>query len=68
MALGISYIYLLGAFLPWHLLAYVCCAVPFVTVVGVMFAPESPVWLKANGRLGEAERAANWLKGEDSAK
>ncbi len=61
MALGISYVYLIGTFLPWHILSYICAAVPLITFVGIIFAPESPYWLFANGRVKEAEKAYNWL-------
>jgi hypothetical protein len=65
MAFGISYVYLLGAFMPWHILAYVCSAVPLLTFIGVLFSPESPVWLATNGKTEEAEKASNWLNGID---
>ena len=65
MAFGISYVYLLGAFMPWHILAYVCSAVPLLTFIGVLFSPESPVWLATNGKTEEAEKALNWLNGID---
>jgi len=61
MALGISYVYLLGTFLPWHILSYICSVVPLITFVGIIFAPESPYWLFANGKVAEAEKAYNWL-------
>lgn len=65
MAFGISYVYLLGAFMPWYILAYVCSVVPFLTFIGILFAPESPVWLMTNGKTEEAEKASNWLNGVD---
>ena len=49
--------------MPWHILAYVCTIVPLLTFIGVIFSPESPVWLVANGKLNEADRASNWLNG-----
>ena len=63
MAFGISYVYLLGAFMPWHILSYLCTAVPLLTFIGILFSPESPAWLVANGKLKEADRASNWLQG-----
>jgi len=63
MAFGISFVYLMGAFMPWHILSYVCTAVPLFTLIGIIFSPESPVWLVANGKIKEADRASNWLNG-----
>ena len=64
MAFGISYTYLLGTFLPWHYLAFVCCIDPFFALIGILFVPESPVWLKSRGRFEEAEKASDWLNPE----
>ena len=65
MALGISYTYLLGTFLPWHYLAFACCIDPIISFIGVSFVPESPVWLRLNGRIEEWERASAWLNAEN---
>jgi hypothetical protein len=65
MAFGIACVYMLGAFLPWHHLAYACCVVPLLNCFAIFFIPESPTWLKMNNKMHEAEVASNWLKGDD---
>jgi hypothetical protein len=66
MAFGISCVYLMGTFLPWHYLAYVCCVIPFLNFIAIFFTPESPVWLKMHGKMFESEKASNWLNGDDN--
>lgn len=64
MAFGISVTYFMGAFLNWYYLAYACSILPFFGFSAMFFMPESPVWLKNKGLLGEAEKSALWLKNE----
>ena len=66
MAFGISITYLLGAFLPWHILSYTCAIIPAVGLFTIYFIPESPVWLKSKGRSKEALASAVWLKNESA--
>jgi len=61
MACGISYVYLLGTFLPWHTLSYICSVMPLLAFFGILYAPESPFWLFANGKVELAEKSYNWL-------
>ncbi len=63
MALGISYVYLIGSFLPWHIVSYICAVLPLLNFAGILLAPESPYWLLVNGKFAQAEKAYNWLKG-----
>ena len=67
MAFGISFTYLCGAFLPWHYLAYACSIIPLFNFFAIFFTPESPVWLKTNGKISESEKASEWLNGEKVA-
>ncbi|KAF4525662.1 hypothetical protein B566_EDAN001262 [Ephemera danica] len=63
-SLGVLLVYVLGwARLPWTLLAGLCGAVPVLGLLALCFVPESPVWLAARGRVGDARRAALWLHG-----
>jgi len=63
MALGISYVYLIGSFLPWHIVSYICAVLPLLNFVGILLAPESPYWLLVNQKFEQAEKAFRWLKG-----
>jgi hypothetical protein len=64
MAFGISYTYFCGAFLPWHHLAYICSIIPLLNSIAIFFTPESPIWLKMNGKFLESNEASEWLNGE----
>ncbi len=49
MAFGISATYLVGAFVKWDILSYVCIVAPLLGGILMMFMPESPVWLASKG-------------------
>ena len=62
--LGLLTSFLMGAWLDWRQLALVCAAAPLMMLVTVQYAPETPSYLILSGKLEEAERSLQWLRGE----
>lgn len=64
MSSGVLFVHLLGTFFYWKVIAVVCSVLPLVAGVFIVFAfPESPSWLTKKGRLGDAEKAFKWYRG-----
>ncbi|XP_058833693.1 facilitated trehalose transporter Tret1-like [Topomyia yanbarensis] len=61
MSAGILVTYVLGKFIEWRLLAWVCCGVASFLFVAVISFPQSPVWLKTKKRYEKAHHSAKWL-------
>lgn len=61
LALGVLIGYVVGAFLPWHKLAYVSIVPPCLLMAGMVWLPESPVWLKRAGKEEQAEKILKWF-------
>ena len=51
-----------GAFLPWHLLSYICCLPALVLVLTVSLLPDTPAHLASKGRLEAAVNSYVWYK------
>lgn len=66
ICIGILFTYGFGAFLPWTWLTISCEAFIIVMTLAMVFIPESPRWLLANGREEETKFALHWLRGEDA--
>lgn len=64
MAFGISFTYLIGAFISWGSLSYICTLAPAIGLFCITFIPESPVWLNANSKSDAAMDSALWLRNE----
>jgi len=63
LALGIVVTYVIGAFVDWHILAWILSCFPLVLLVGMSFLPETPVWLLTHGRQDEARNSLQQLRG-----
>ncbi|XP_023328360.1 facilitated trehalose transporter Tret1 [Eurytemora carolleeae] len=61
LALGVLLGYAVGAATPWHHLALISLAPPAILILGMFFLPETPVWLKRNGKTELAEKASLWF-------
>ncbi|XP_055301619.1 facilitated trehalose transporter Tret1-like isoform X2 [Sitodiplosis mosellana] len=60
---GMFLIFLLGSFLSWRQVAYICAAVPILNILVAMFIPESPIWLVSKNRLESAQKSLQVLRG-----
>ena len=63
MALGILVTYIVGAFVEWHVLAWVLGGVPLVFLIWTTTMPETPVWLLSNEREDDAKISLQRLRG-----
>nr|CAD7412453.1 unnamed protein product [Timema poppensis] len=61
MAGGILVSYLLGAWLPWNLLAWASAIFPTLLFFVMIPLPESPAWLLSKDRTKDADEALKWL-------
>ncbi|CAB4054462.1 SLC2A6 [Lepeophtheirus salmonis] len=57
----------LGALLPWRIVVGICGSVPFITITGLFFCPESPIWLLRHGKKDEAIRVLVYFRGSQEA-
>jgi MFS family permease len=53
---GITFVYVLGAVLPWRWVCLVSAVFPAATILLCNFIPETPTWLVHNGKIKEAEQ------------
>lgn len=63
-AFGIFFVHLLGSLLSWQKTALVCVLFPFVSLIMIIFTPESPSWLVSKGRYDECKQVFRWLRGD----
>ncbi|EAT41278.1 AAEL007050-PA [Aedes aegypti] len=61
MSAGILVIYVLGKYVEWRTLAWICCSVAVFLFIAVINFPQSPVWLKTKKRHEKAHNSAKWL-------
>ena len=48
----------------WRWLAGLSCTFPLLSLLFLGFIPESPSWLVTQGRLTEARKALQWIRGD----
>ncbi|KAK4878887.1 hypothetical protein RN001_011393 [Aquatica leii] len=60
-SLGMVVVYLKGWFLDWRLVAWLTNIYTIISVVMIMFIPESPVWLVSKGRIEQARKSLEWI-------
>ncbi|CAH2238738.1 jg27663 [Pararge aegeria aegeria] len=60
---GVFLVHLLGSFLSWQKTALICVFLPFISLVMVIYTPESPSWLLTKGKYTECKENFRWLRG-----
>lgn len=60
---GMLFVFTLNTLFAWRTVALICMFIPILTVIGLCFVPETPIWLLSKGRIAEAERSLCWLRG-----
>ncbi|XP_015116376.1 facilitated trehalose transporter Tret1 [Diachasma alloeum] len=63
--IGLLYSYILGSVLSYHVFAMCCLIMPICHFGGLLFLPETPVYLVRKNRIEEANRSLMWLRGND---
>lgn len=66
VSLGIFMVYVLGSFVHWKTVAFVCAVISFLTPILMQMVPESPLWLASKGRAKEAYESMYWLRQNNS--
>lgn len=61
--LGVFSQFLMGTFLKWRQMALINTLIPILSAILLIFVPESPHWLIRKGRIEEAKKALQWLRG-----
>ena len=63
LSLGILITYIIGAFVPWNVLAWILAAFPSLLFGSMFFMPETPSWLLSKNREEEARKSLQYLRG-----
>lgn len=61
--LGVSSQFLMGTYFNWRTVALICSILPIISIILLMFVPESPHWLITKKRYEEAQKSLAWLRG-----
>lgn len=64
-AFGVFLVHLLGSLLSWQRTALICLFLPFISLIMVIYTPESPSWLLTKGRYDECREVFRWLRGRE---
>lgn len=60
---GILYVYVVGAILPYVWMSIACTILPVLFAVTFFWIPESPIYLLSKGQIDKAEKSLCWLRG-----
>ena len=59
-----NYLTLLCQWVSWRWLAGLSCTFPLLSLTLLCLVPESPSWLVTQGRITEARKALQWIRGD----
>ncbi|XP_069696658.1 facilitated trehalose transporter Tret1-like isoform X2 [Periplaneta americana] len=60
---GIFYVYVVGAALPYFWMSVASTIIPVIFVLTFFWMPESPIYLLTKGRIEDARKSLCWLRG-----
>jgi hypothetical protein len=60
---GILYVYVFGAFVPYVWMSIACAIIPVLFAVTFFWMPESPMYLLTKGQNDKAEKSLGWFRG-----
>jgi len=60
---GILYVYVFGAIVPYVMMSIACTILPVLFAVTFFWMPESPIYLLSKGQIDKAEKSLRWLRG-----
>ncbi|XP_016990720.1 facilitated trehalose transporter Tret1-2 homolog isoform X2 [Drosophila rhopaloa] len=63
LTIGILFVYVVGAVVSWTTLSTLCLFIPILLLVGLIFLPETPVYLLKRGDRTKATSSLKWLWG-----
>lgn len=61
-SLGMLLVHVLGTYLNWRIVSYVCICIQLLALIPIFFSPETPTWLICNGFVSKAETSFYWLR------
>ncbi|CAH2099331.1 unnamed protein product [Euphydryas editha] len=64
-AFGVFFVHLVGSLLSWQKTALICIFFPFISLIMIIYSPESPSWLLSRGRYDECRQVFSWLRGNE---
>ncbi|RVE53403.1 hypothetical protein evm_001973 [Chilo suppressalis] len=62
-AIGVMLMYFMGTVVDWRTAALISIATPIVSMLFILFVPETPVWLLSRGREKDALKSLCYLRG-----
>ncbi|CAH0599192.1 unnamed protein product [Chrysodeixis includens] len=65
LTIGVMFCHSLGSFFSWQQSALICSFITFLSLLLIIYNPESPPWLLSKGRVDEAREIFIWLRGDD---
>ncbi|KAL4717761.1 hypothetical protein ACJJTC_000910 [Scirpophaga incertulas] len=60
---GLFLIYMMGAYLDYYMVLWICFGLSVAAIIALMFAPESPAYLVKKGKLEDAAKTVALLRG-----
>ncbi|KPJ05573.1 Facilitated trehalose transporter Tret1 [Papilio xuthus] len=65
LTIGVLFSHALGTYFSWQQNALICSFITFISLILIIYAPESPSWLISKGRYEKGSEIFFWLRGKD---